>query len=115
MTELPSVITAHIEAVNRFDTGAVMATFTADALVHDNGREFRGADAIRGLFTSDIVGAHVTMDVTETAELPGLVVVRARYDGDFDKTNLPDPLILTNYFVLQGDQISALIIVFNRH
>jgi hypothetical protein len=114
MSQIPAVVTAHINAVNAFDTDAVMATFAPDALVHDNGREFRGTDAIRALITTDIVGAHVTMAVTETVSLPGVYVVRASYDGTFDKKGLPDPLILTNYFVVHDDLISALVIVFNR-
>jgi len=114
MTEIPAVLTAHIDAVNRFDTEGVVATFAADALLHDNGRELRGTDAIRGLVATDIVGARVTMTVTEIIDLPGVYVIRASYDGDFDKTGLPDPLILTNYVVLHDDLISALFIVLNR-
>jgi hypothetical protein len=114
--QLPAVITAHIKAVNAFDTDAVLATFAPDALLHDNGREFRGTEEIRTLVATDIVGANVTMDVTETISMPGVYVVRASYDGDFDKKGLPDPLILTNYFVLHEDDdlISAQVIVFNR-
>ena len=116
--QLPAVITAHIDAVNAFDTNAVVATFAPDALLHDNGREFWGSDEIRTLVASDIVGPHVTMDVTEARQIgtahQDLWVVRARYDGEFDKTNLPDPLVLTNYFVVQADRIVALIIVLNR-
>jgi ketosteroid isomerase-like protein len=114
MTQTPTVITAHINAVNAFDTDAVMATFAPDALMHDNGREFRGTEAIRALVATEIVGAHVTMTVTETAFVSGVYVVRASYDGDFDKKGLPDPLILTNYVVLHDDLISALFIVLNR-
>lgn len=114
MTETPAVLTAHIDAVNRFDTDGVVATFAADALVHDNGREFRGTEAIRNLVATDIVGARVTMTVTETVALPGVYVIRASYDGDFDKKGLPDPLILTNYVVLDDALISAMFIVLNR-
>ena len=32
----------------------------------------------------------------------------------FDKTNLPDPLILTNYFVLKDGKISQLITLLNK-
>ena len=39
--------------------------------------------------------------------------VRARYDGDFDRTGLPDEVILTNYFVVRDDRIAALFVTFN--
>ena len=38
--------------------------------------------------------------------------VRARYDGDFDRTGLPDEAILT-YFVVRDDRIAALFVIFN--
>jgi len=35
-------------------------------------------------------------------------------DGTYDKTGLPDPLILSFYFSLRGDQITQLIILRNQ-
>jgi hypothetical protein len=35
-------------------------------------------------------------------------------DGDYDKTGLPDPLVLTFYFSLDGGKISRLIISGNK-
>jgi hypothetical protein len=42
------------------------------------------------------------------------VAVNAIMDGDFDKTGLPDPLMLTFYFSLGADRIDQLIIVHNK-
>jgi len=42
-----------------------------------------------------------------------MTVVRGRYDGDYDKTNLPDELILTNYFLVQDGKIVTLIVIHN--
>jgi SnoaL-like domain len=111
---LPPVIAEHIAAVNAFDTDRVVATFAADALVNDNHREFWGAKAIRDFIIKEIVGDHLTMAVTEVVEHDGLIVVRARYDGDYDKTGLPDELILTNYFAVTDDRISALFVIHNQ-
>jgi hypothetical protein len=44
----------------------------------------------------------------------GITVLRARYDGDYDKTNLPDELILTTYIVIRDELITALFIIFNH-
>jgi hypothetical protein len=39
--------------------------------------------------------------------------VRAKCDGAFDKTRLPDPLILDLYFTLRDSKIARLFIVLN--
>jgi hypothetical protein len=39
--------------------------------------------------------------------------VRGRYDGEYDKTNLPDELILTNYFTVRDGKIVRLIVIRN--
>jgi len=58
-----------------------------------------------------MVGDHVTIDVTEVIDHYGDTIVRGRYDGDFDKTNLPDDLILTNYFTVRDGQIVSLFVI----
>jgi hypothetical protein len=112
--KMPDLIAAHIAAVNAFDLDAIMATFAEDALVNDAQREFLGAKAIRAWARHELVGDKVTMAVTEVVNHRALTIVRARYDGDYDKTNLPAELILTNYFTIAGDAITSLIILRNR-
>jgi len=58
-----------------------------------------------------MVGDHVTLDVVEVVDNDGMWCVRCKYDGDYDKTGLPDPLIMTNYFRVNGDKIVTLFIV----
>jgi len=41
-------------------------------------------------------------------------VVRGAYDGTFDRTNLPDEIVLTNYFSVRDGEIVSLVIVFNQ-
>jgi hypothetical protein len=36
-----------------------------------------------------------------------------RYDGGYDKTNLPDELILTSYFTVRDGKIVTLIVIRN--
>ena len=111
---LTGVLAEHVRAVNAFDLDAVMATFAEDALVNDARREFWGVGAIRAWVAKEMVGDHVTLDVTEVLEHRGDTIVRARYDGDYDKTNLPDELILTNYFSVRDGKIVRLFVVNNR-
>ena len=44
----------------------------------------------------------------------GDITVHARTDGTYDKTGLPDPLILSLYFSLRDERITQLIIIHNR-
>ena len=110
---LAGVVAEHIEAVNAFDEEAIVATFASDALVNDAHREFWGTGAIRGWVAKEMVGDHVTIEVTEVIDHHDQIIVRGRYDGDFDKTNLPDELILTNYFTVRDGKIDALFVIFN--
>ena len=113
-TELTGVIAEHIAAVNAFDVDRIMATFAVDAYVNDNHREIWGPERIRQFFTREFVGDHVTMDVTEVVDHHGDVIVRARYDGTYDKTNLPEELIMSSYFSLRNDAIISLTIIHNK-
>jgi hypothetical protein len=113
LNTLSGVVAEHIEAVNAFDEEAIVTTFASDALVNDAHREFWGADAIRGWVAKEVVGDHVSIEVVEVINHHGVMVVRGRYDGDYDKTNLPDDLILTNYFTVSDGKIDSLIVIRN--
>ena len=54
------------------------------------------------------------MDVTEVIDHHGDTIVRAAYDGDFEKTDLPNPVILTNYFSVRDNKIVSLVIILNK-
>ena len=112
-TALAPVLTEHIAAVNAFDEDAIVATFADDALVNDAHREFWGHEAIRRWVTREIVGDRVTVEVTDVIDHHGDTIVRGRYDGDYDKTNLPDELILTSYFTVRDAKIVTLIVIRN--
>ena len=84
-----TVVAEHIAAVNAFDTDAIVATFADDAYINDNRREISGIDAIRRFIAREIVGDRVTMDVREVIDHHGDTIVRARYDGTYDKRICP--------------------------
>jgi hypothetical protein len=110
---LPPVVAGHIDAVNAHDEDAVVATFADGALVNDAHREFWGSEAIRRWVAREMTGDQVTIDVTEVIDHHGDTIVRGRYDGTFDKTNLPEELILTNYFTVRDGKIVSLIVIRN--
>jgi hypothetical protein len=110
---LSGVVAEHVAAVNAFDEEAIVTTFAADALVNDAHREFWGTDSIRSWVAKELVADHVSIEVTEVIHHHGQLVVRGRYDGDFDKTDLPEELILTNYFSVSEGRIASLIVIRN--
>jgi hypothetical protein len=111
---LGPVLAEHVRAVNAFDLAAILATFADDALVNDARREFWGIEAIRAWVAKEMVGDKVTLDVTEVLHHHHQTLVRARYDGEYDKTNLPDELIMTNYFTVREGKIVSLFIIRNQ-
>jgi hypothetical protein len=111
---LPPPVARFIAAMNAFDVDALMANFTDDAFVNDNRREFWGKEAIRQFAARELIGDKVTMAPTDIRAHRGMIAVAAKTDGTYDKTNLPDPLILSFYFMLDGDKIASLIIIFNK-
>jgi hypothetical protein len=113
-TELPAIVAEHIAAVNAFDTDRIVATFAPGAYVNDNRREIWGTDAIRAFMAKEFVGDHVTMEVREVIDHHGDIIVRARYDGTYDKTNLPDDFVMTSYFALREGMITSLTVIFNQ-
>ena len=110
---LPPIVAGHIDAVNAHDEDAIVATFADGALVNDAHREFWGSEAIRRWVAREMTGDQVTIDVTEVIDHDGDTIVRGRYDGTFDKTNLPEELILTNYFTIRDGKIVSLIVIRN--
>jgi hypothetical protein len=82
--------------------------------VNDARREIKGTDAIRRWVEKEMVGDHVTMDVHEVLDHHGDTIVRARYDGTYDKTTLPDELVMSNYFSVRDGKIVSLSIIFNQ-
>ena len=113
-TELTGVIAEHVTAINSFDVDAAVATFADDAYVNDNRREVNGIAAIRRWVEKEMVGDSVTIDVTEVVNHYGDTVVRGRYDGTYNKTNLPENLVLSNYFSIRDGKIVSLIVIFNQ-
>jgi hypothetical protein len=111
---LPAPVQGYIDASNAGDGDALIDWFADNALVNDTRREFWGTQAIRAWLDREIIGDRVTTDPTATAGHYGEVIVHAVTDGEYDKTGLPDPLVLTCYFTVRDDCIVRLIIIHNE-
>jgi ketosteroid isomerase-like protein len=111
---LPPAVAAYLAAVNAHDLDGMVATFAPDAYVNDARREINGIDAIRAWAAKEMVGDQVTMEVREVVDHYGQTIVRSRYDGTYDKTNLPAELIMSDYFALCDGKIVSLTVVRNQ-
>jgi len=106
---IPSVIAAYLSAINKRDSKAFLACFAEDAIVIDVQREFCGKAAIEAWTAREVMAGKVTEEVREMREHYGDYIVVVEVDGDFDKTGLPDPLLITQHFTLRNDKIVKLI------
>jgi hypothetical protein len=101
---LPKPIAIFIRAVNDHDIEAFLSTFAADATVID-GSQYPGKNAIRAWSDEQIFGVNVTLQVVDVATRDGQTVVTFKVDGTFDRTGLPDPLLMNHYFTVEDDKI----------
>ena len=107
-TQLPNTIAAYIHAANTHDAVAFIALFADSAVVNDVGREFRGIPAIKAWGDREIFDAKVTFEVINVAERDGKTVMTTKVEGNFDRTGLPDPVIIDHHITVEGGKIVGL-------
>ncbi|RTE03044.1 nuclear transport factor 2 family protein [Paenibacillus whitsoniae] len=110
MLQLPDSVKAYFQASNTEQLELLLDAFDENADVVDMNREFNGIDAIRNWCESEIFKVHVRFDITQVMQEDGAYAVIAALDGDFDKTNLPDPFLLKHTFILSDGKIKKLFI-----
>ena len=109
---LPGPIASYLRAVNTRAKEEFPANFADDAVVVDVSRELRGLDAITAWAAADIFEAHVHFDVLDVTERAGRTIVTVKIDGTFDRTGLPDPLVMNHEFTVAEGKIAELRIAF---
>jgi hypothetical protein len=102
--ELPEPVARLLDAANDHDTEAFLACFTEDGVVDDWGREFAGADAIRGWSDREFIGVAVVLTVTGTATADNENTISADVGGD----GYNGPSHFT--FTVSGDLVSRMTI-----
>jgi ketosteroid isomerase-like protein len=109
-TELsvPAAIERYLRAVNTGDVDGFPTSFADNALVLDVNREIRGMEAIKEWARSDIFAVDVRLRVEEVTENGGRILVRVRIDGTFDRTGLPNPLLMNHVFTIVDGKITEL-------
>src|SRR5688572_33130025 len=105
--KLPKAVETYIRAINAGDPAALQSSFAHDAVVKDVGREIRGIAAIKEWAAREIFAVNVTLDLINATERDGETIVTVKVDGTFDRTGLPDPLVMDHCFTVVGDKIAA--------
>jgi hypothetical protein len=108
MVQLPPIAEAYVRSINDHDPTAFNALFTEGAIVNDAGREFRGRAAIKAWSDREIFDAKVTLEVLDAADRHGETDVTTKVDGNFDRTGLPDPVIINHHINVEGGKIVGL-------
>ncbi|MFC4943937.1 nuclear transport factor 2 family protein [Pseudonocardia sp. GCM10023141] len=106
MPELPVPVTTYL-TTPKSEVGPLLDTlFAPDAVVHDEGRNHVGIDAIRAWTDAVVAAFTFTRTVTGSAVVGDATVVDTRLEGDFPGS----PVDLHHHFTVSGGRISALTI-----
>ena len=106
--ELPLVAAAYVRSINDHDAAAFIALFNDSAVVNDAGREFRGLAAIKAWSEKEIFAPLVTLEVIGVADHGAEAVLTTRVEGNFDRTGLPDPVIINQSITTANGRLVGL-------
>ncbi|MGZ3498195.1 MAG: nuclear transport factor 2 family protein [Vulcanimicrobiaceae bacterium] len=104
--ELPKPVATYFGAVSAKDTDTLALCFTDDALVHDEGRDYRGIDAIKSWNLETYAKYQYVVEPLNASLNGNTVVVRARLTGNFPGNTVD----LDFAFTLANDKIRSLLI-----
>ncbi len=93
-----------LDAVNSGDVSGFLASFTADGVVDDWGREFRGPTEIRSWSDAEFIGRQVSLGVQGVEEGKGETIIAAQVGGK----GYPGPSHFA--FRVEGDRVSRMTI-----
>lgn len=107
-SQLPEPAASYVRTTNENDPAGFIKLFAEDAVVDDAGRMIAGREAIRAWAASDVFAANVQFEVLETHGDEHEATIRAKVDGTFDRTGLPDPLIMAFQLTATENAITRL-------
>lgn len=102
--QLPLPLATYYEAKNQHDVAGMLAPFTEDAVVKDEGHEHHGRAAIRSWMEHTTRKYRVTIDVKQIEPVNGHLIVSGLVSGDFPGS----PAMLRYAFTLSGSKIARL-------
>jgi hypothetical protein len=104
---LPTAIAAYLQAKADYDTDALLATLTGDAVITDEGNKYRGEAAIRAWNEKASKEVEAIYEVEDAAAIAGRTVAAVRVAGKFPSS----PVTLFFHIALRGDKIAALTVL----
>jgi ketosteroid isomerase-like protein len=104
LIKLPQLIADFVQAKNDHNSDAVIACFANDAIVHDEGQEIRGTNAIKKWTDASIEKYQFTLEATGLVERDKEIVLTAQVSGNFDGS----PVFLDFHFIINDGRISML-------
>jgi len=102
--DAPEPIAAYLAAEEAKDADALSRCFTEDGTVHDEGRDYRGRDAIRQWKQAADEKYRYVLQLVNAQTHGNEVTVRARLTGEFPGS----PVELDHIFRLSNNKIASL-------
>ena len=99
--ELPKPIVTYLAAVDAKDASKLALCFSDDAVVHDEGGDYHGRDAIKAWSEETQRKYNYALEALDTSVTGKTVRVRARVTGSFPGS----PIELDYLFTLANDKI----------
>ena len=101
---LPSIVAEYLEAERAKDARRLSMCFAVNGVVHDEGKDRRGRDAIREWKEEADAKYRYISEPLAASVQENTVTVRARLTGDFPGS----PLEVNQVFTLEGSEIASL-------
>lgn len=101
---LPAPIYAYFSARNSFDVDRVLATFDENAIVNDEGKDYRGRAEIRAWIEETTRKYRATANPKDARKDGDEIIVSAVVSGNFPGS----PLLIDHAFTLSGQKIGRL-------
>lgn len=103
---LPQVVDGYIRASNAHDVKSILACFSDDAVVRDEGETLRGKQAIGGWIAKTIEKYKFKFKPVSAQDRDGKTVVAVEVSGTFPGS----PITLEYHFTISSDRIQSLTI-----
>jgi hypothetical protein len=104
---VPKIVDAYLAAKSAYDTDGVLATLADDAVITDEGNDYRGHETIRAWNERASKAVQATYKTVDAAVVAGRPVVAVEVAGNFPGS----PVTLLFAFKLRDEKIAALTIL----
>jgi hypothetical protein len=107
---LPPPVVAFLRAAQEHDPRSLLASFTADAVLIDQGREYRG-EAITQWNHRIFLRDGVTVHPINVARRDHKTILTVMVSGKYDEIGATEPFQADWWFAIRGDRLSEVTIV----